>query len=208
MSRRFALAFAISIVASSLGTPAHSSTTSGYIVIFRERVEVLARTADLERTHGFQSDYVYEHALHGFAAQLSDVQLARVRADPNVAYVAIDRPVKAIGLVPLLPGDTAPPGVWRIGAATTTSASPASGVSVAVIDTGVDLNHSDLNVVSGKNCTTAAPLSLFVFGAIRPTYRSPLKAHRLDDASDVLDVRSFAASHPAHLLGLKCARSP
>ncbi len=189
MSRRFALAFAISIVASSLGTPAHSSTTSGYIVVFRERVEVLARTADLERTHGFQSDYVYEHALHGFAAQLSDVQLARVRADPNVAYVAIDRPVKAIGLVPLLPGDTAPPGVRRIGAATTTSASPASGVSVA-------------------DCTTAAPLSLFVFGAIRPTYRSPLKAHRLDDASDVLDVRSFAASHPAHLLGLKCARSP
>jgi subtilisin len=136
LSRRFVLAVVIAIVASSLGTPAHASATAGYMVVFREPVEVVARTADLERMHGFQSDYVYEHALHGFAAQLSDVQLARVRADPNVAYVAIDRPVKAIGLVPLLPGDTAPSGVRRIGAATTTSASPACGVSVAVIDIG------------------------------------------------------------------------
>jgi subtilisin len=155
MSRRFVLAVVISIVASSLGTPARSSTPAGYIVVYHDRVDVLAKTAELERAHGIKTDYLYEHALHGFAAQLSDVQLARVRADPSVAFVAIDRPVKAIGLVPLQPGDTAPSGVRRIGAATTTTASPASGVNVAVIDTGVDLNHSDLNAVNGKNCLRA-----------------------------------------------------
>ena len=80
------------------------------------------------------------------------MQLARVQADPNVAFVTPDRPVQAIGSVPLAPSETAPTGVRRIGAATTTTGRQASTVNVAVIDTGIDLSHPDLNAVSGTNC--------------------------------------------------------
>jgi subtilisin family serine protease len=58
-------------------------------------------------------------------------------------------------------GDSVPAGVRRIEAGTATSVHGASGVGVAVIDTGIDSNHPDLagQVAGGKNCidTTKAP---------------------------------------------------
>jgi subtilisin len=52
----------------------------------------------------------------------------------------------------LTDAQTAPTGVRRIGAVNATTAAPAADVSVAVLDTGVDLSHPDLNVVAGTNC--------------------------------------------------------
>src|SRR3989441_156445 len=101
---------------------------------------------------GLVDAFRYRHALHGFATRLSGEQLARVRADPDVAFVSPDRMLSTSDQVPLLPGDTAPTGVRRIGAATTTTASRASDVNVAVIDSGIDLRDSDLNAVNGTNC--------------------------------------------------------
>src|SRR2546430_5447791 len=57
-----------------------------------------------------------------------------------------------MGRVPIAAGDCAPTGVRRLGAATTTTTREASTVNVAVIDSGIDLAHPDLNAVSGKNC--------------------------------------------------------
>jgi subtilisin len=57
--------------------------------------------------------------------------------------------------VPLVTGaQTVPAGIRRIGAANTTTAAPAADVSVAILDTGVQLDHPDLNVVAGVNCVT------------------------------------------------------
>lgn len=55
-------------------------------------------------------------------------------------------------MLALAGGDTAPVGIRRIGAATTTQVHPSSGVGVAVLDTGIDPANSDLNAVSGVNC--------------------------------------------------------
>jgi len=123
-----------------------------YIVVFRPGVAPGAKTDDVERRIGFASDFRYGSALHGFAARLNLAQLSRLRADPDVAFVSADRILRAIGTVPIKAGDTAPPGVQRIGAATPTSVREASTVNVAVIDSGVDLSHPDLNAVNGKNC--------------------------------------------------------
>jgi subtilisin len=57
--------------------------------------------------------------------------------------------------VPLLSGDFAPTGVRRVGEATTSSAHEAATANVAVIDTGVNLTHPDLNATSGTNCVAS-----------------------------------------------------
>jgi subtilisin family serine protease len=143
------------LAAALLAAAPAAAQPPSYIVVLRDSVSnTAAETARLERAHGFQSEHVYGHALRGFSARLGTRQLARVSADGSVAFVSPDREVRIAAQVPLLAGDTAPTGVRRIGAATTTGAHQASTAAVAVIDTGVDLTHPDLNAVSGKNCTT------------------------------------------------------
>lgn len=62
-----------------------------------------------------------------------------------------DRKVKAEAA--LASGEpTPPPGVRRIGAATTSGVREASTANVAVLDTGIDLDYPDLDAASGKNC--------------------------------------------------------
>ena len=125
---------------------------SSYIVVFRDDVDVDAKTAEKESKHGLRIDHAYKFALKGFAAKLNQKALADLRTDPDVAFISDDREVSAIGSVPLVSGDSAPTGVRRVGAATSTTAREASTVNVAVIDTGISLTHPDLNAVDGKNC--------------------------------------------------------
>ena len=140
----------------SLGIPggyaAADDEPKSYIVVFRAGVIADAKTDEVERRIGFASDFRYGAALKGFAAYLTTSQLARVRADRDVLFISADRTLQTIGTVPIAAGDSAPTGVRRLGAATTTTTREASTVNVAVIDSGIDLAHPDLNAVSGKNC--------------------------------------------------------
>ncbi len=126
----------------------------GYIVVFAPSTsDPGGKTTGLERKHGFKARHRYSRALKGFAARLNEQQRARLAAEPGVASFTPDRRVRATAT--LATGDTAPTGVRRIGAASGTTVRDASGVNVAVIDTGIDLAHPDLNATSGKNCITA-----------------------------------------------------
>lgn len=134
-------------------TLAAPQTTAGYIVVFKDNVANHDHATDrLEREHGFSSEHRYSAALKGFSAQLNPAQLARIKANPNVAFVSEDRIVEAIGSVPSVNGDLVPTGVRRIDAGTTATVHQASNVNVAVIDTGIYLSHPDLAAVDGKNC--------------------------------------------------------
>ncbi len=127
-----------------------------YIVVYKASVDSPGeKTEKLERSQGFKSGVRYGRAVKGFAAKLSPDQFRALRTDPSVAFVAPDRRVSAVGSVPLAPGEpTPPPGVRRMDAASPSTTREASGANVAVIDTGVDLDHPDLNATSGKNCVS------------------------------------------------------
>ena len=124
-----------------------------FIVVFDESVDRPgAATAARERRHGFRAKHRYAHAVKGFAARLTAGQVRSLRNDPAVEAVVADRVVRAGAA--LATGDTAPTGVRRIEAATSTTARGAASGAVAVIDTGIDLAHPDLrsHAVSGTNC--------------------------------------------------------
>jgi hypothetical protein len=58
--------------------------------------------------------------------------------------------------VPIATGQVNPPGVRRIGAANATHVAPPADVAVAILDTGIDLAHPDLNVIDGINCVDSS----------------------------------------------------
>ncbi len=152
-----AVALVSGAATSSVRSAANAATSSSsYIVVLDEGVDAAAVTASLERSVGFKSRFRYRSALKGFAAQLTAQQVETLRANPQVQFVSPDGGIEAAGYVPIAPGDNAPTGVRRIGAAVDqTSVKPtAVGARVAVIDTGIDLSNSDLNARNGKNCIT------------------------------------------------------
>ena len=124
-----------------------------YIVIYRGTVrDPKAKTDRLQTREGFRAAHRYKNAVRGFSAKLSARQLEKLQSDPDIAFIAEDRPVKAVAPAPVATGDFVPTGVRRMDAATTTTTRDGSGAHVAVVDTGIDLTHPDLNVVPGINC--------------------------------------------------------
>jgi subtilisin len=101
------------------------------------------------RKYGAEVLYTYGDALNGYAARIPARHLDEVRNDPNVSFVSADRRVHAFA-------QRLPTGVDRIqGDASSTLSGNGSGsvnTAVAIIDTGIDRDHPDLNVVGGKNC--------------------------------------------------------
>jgi subtilisin family serine protease len=125
-----------------------------YVVVYSDDAgRPAAETAEREKRDGFDARHVYSRSVQGFAARLTPAQVRRLESDPDVAFVAPDRVLHATDA--LAAGETVPAGVRRIGAATATTAHGASHAGVAVLDTGIDLDHPDLAVALGKNCVGA-----------------------------------------------------
>jgi subtilisin family serine protease len=114
-------------------------------------VSVTAVAREHARRAGTEISYLYRHALRGYAARLTPAALRRLRADPRVRFISRDRVVHA-------DAQTLPTGIDRIDADLSSTRSGngagAVGVNVAVIDSGIDVTHPDLNVVGGRNCSS------------------------------------------------------
>lgn len=131
-----------------------------YIVLLKDGVDIDAASADIAVKHGGQVDHLYKHALKGFSAELSDARVAELKNDPRIAAISEDYEVfmdaaataKGGKPQPPPPVQALPTGVDRINAETKTV--NGTGIEVAVIDTGIDLTHPDLqaNILGGKNC--------------------------------------------------------
>jgi subtilisin len=103
-----------------------------------------------EKRDGVKAIHVYDHVLNGFSAQLTERQRASLLADRRVKAVVPDGIVRATGD----PAQEAQPGVRRVGALQNPDRTGATlDVDIAIVDTGIQPNHPDLNVVGGYNCT-------------------------------------------------------
>ena len=71
------------------GTP-DARTAGQYIVVFRDGTDAAGTAQRLAQKYGFEARHVYQHALQGFAAPLTDAQLAGVRCEAEVKYVSHD----------------------------------------------------------------------------------------------------------------------
>ena len=123
------------------------------IVLLRDDADVDATLGRAGRNEGVRSSNTFKHAVKGFAADLSPGQVRRLRADPAVDAIVPDTRVE-------LAAQSTPTNVSRVGA----TRSPAAAIDgkdtrvnadVAIIDTGIQSNHPDLNVAGGYNCTTS-----------------------------------------------------
>lgn len=108
------------------------------------------QAAQVAAAHGVNPRQVYTHVLNGFAANVPPGRLAALANDPRVASIAVDHRVFAIAK-PVKPptepppsGQVLPAGVARVGVNLVPQTG--AGVGVAILDTGVDLNHLDLSV--------------------------------------------------------------
>ncbi len=121
-----------------------------YIVVLKDDIgrSVPDVANEMAKVHGFQIGHVYQHALKGFSAVIPDARLERVKNDPRVERIDADREVHALGKPSGgQPTQVLPTGVNRIDAELNTTPKPVD-VDIAIIDTGIDLTHPDLNVVA------------------------------------------------------------
>lgn len=138
------------------GLAISNSSVSTYIIVFDDTPYASAMTAqsasDLVASCGGQVKYRY-NVINGMAVTLPDSMAEKIRSLPNVKYVEKDQPVHILldAAVPQIGADQA----WAEGYT-------GEGVKVAVIDTGVDAGHPDLNggkvvawadFVNGSNST-------------------------------------------------------
>jgi subtilisin len=163
LSRWLLTATVLAGVLLSLGTAGISAQEANpnglsYIIVFKDTVNPHAAAPEFAKAYGLQPGFIYEHALKGMSAVVPEGRLIALQHDPRVAYVSEDL-MRSINVQAM------PTGISRIFADTNpeTAINGADDyrvdVDVAVIDTGVDFQHPDLNVAGGVNCYNVWPFS-------------------------------------------------
>ena len=148
--KRIVLLLSLLAMAAVVGAPTSGGSTTGrYIVVLKDSASLNAVLADHAALTGARIGHTYRHALSGYAATLPSAALKAIKADSRVAFVSPDREVRIMA-------QALPTGINRIDADTSsTLAGNGSGsvnINVAVIDTGINASHPDLNVVGGRDC--------------------------------------------------------
>jgi subtilisin family serine protease len=150
------------VTAGAAGTPDASSVsifkpiTNRYIVVFKDSVKRPGRTAERQTSHiGGALRLVYRTALRGYAAEMSAKAARGLANEPNVAYVEPD--VRG-GVA----AQTIPTSVERTYASSNAELSIngsddiRANADIAVIDSGIDYQHPDLDVVTRTDCSNNA----------------------------------------------------
>ena len=149
----------------TMAPPAPASApapVSGYIVVLEPSEDVAAAAAQARRL-GADVSLLYRHAARGYSAIMSDEEAAGMALLPGVAWVEHDVAGAAVGQI-------LPTGVDRVEADRSKTArlngkdDRRIDVDIAVLDTGVDVTHPDLNVAGSHSCFAGADGTVDVDG--------------------------------------------
>ncbi len=121
-----------------------------YIVVLKPDAQSQQIAIDIAQKNSGEIGFIYQKVLNGFSISLPEAALKGISNNPNVAYIEEDIKVTASA-------QSIPTGVRRIftdQAAVSINNNDDYHVDadVAVLDTGIDIEHPDLNVVGGANC--------------------------------------------------------
>jgi subtilisin family serine protease len=138
-----------------------------YIVVLKDGVVNAGATAAAQqRAYGFTASKLYRNAVNGYSANMTASQAKRLQADPNVDFVTASRTFQQPRDLGSAATQETP--FWRKRIAGTDSdvrkaldRGPAKiNVNVAVIDSGIDATHPDLNVKGGVDCQSGSPVDV------------------------------------------------
>lgn len=124
---------------------------SQYIIVFKKNV-VTDKAAEkfLNRFSALEVNFRYRYALRGMAVKMPQQVLDKIASDPDIAYIVPD-------VLLSLNAQTLPTGVNRVNADSNAVANidgvdERVDVDIAILDTGIDLDHPDLNVFNYAYC--------------------------------------------------------
>jgi subtilisin family serine protease len=127
-----------------------------YIVVLRDGTDPSTLASTQARSRGATVDKVFSHALRGYSAKMTASVAAAIARDSRVRFVQPDGRVS-------ISAQTLPTGINRADAELSPTAAVNGvdtrvDVDVAIIDTGIQLTHPDLNVYAAgaKNCNTGS----------------------------------------------------
>ena len=149
--RRIVLVPLLALVSSTLATPALAADATEFVVVLKESADPAAVAA----RHGARTGHVYTNALKGFSATLTSEEVRELRNDKAVAYVEESQ-------IAHTTEQKQSTGVRRVNAVANAGLKVGDGrdervdADVAVLDSGVDIDHPDLNVVRSTNCLNAS----------------------------------------------------
>ena len=150
---------ALSAGTAVVAAPAVAQERVTLVVVLQGTHDPAAVGQEMARRHGGQIGFVYEHALNGFSISVPERAAQAVARDGRVRSVERDQVFRATEAA-----KEVPTGVARTFA-------PSNGnldldgaddlrvdADIAVIDSGVDGSHSDLNVVAATDCSGGSPV--------------------------------------------------
>ncbi len=165
------LTLLVSLVGIVGAAPAIAAERDSYVVVFEDSVTAPGELARSQaEARGGELGFVYRHAIKGYSVELPEQAVEGLRRSPHVDYVLRDGPVELFeeeeveletenSEGPELFEVTIPTGIKRTFATSNKSLDidnqddVRAEADVAVLDTGINASHPELNVVARTNCT-------------------------------------------------------